>query len=933
MDPSNRCASCGHPLHPSLVQAYDGACPWCLAEVTFGPEARGPLAATGADKSGRLARYVRTEKLGSGGMGEVWKALDTELNRWVALKFLKEEEPAVVSRFLREARTAAGLSHPGIAAIYEVGEAEGRRFIAMQYVPGRTMDSVPWKDRRLLVRLLRDIARALEHAHKSGVIHRDLKPANLMVQEKEDGWNVAILDFGLARPIDRGERLSKSGEVFGTVPYMSPEQSRGEALDVRSDVYSLGATMYELLTGRPPFVGENLVELIRKIGSEEPSPLRKVNPAIDRDLETIVMACLQKDRGRRYPSARALAADLGRWLKREPILARPPSALYRLRMGLARRKAAAAALAAGLAFASVVAWWAVVGSPGAEQARLTAEAMKFWAEARGLAMAGVDPEGIRQRARAAREAFERAIAVKEDAPSLVMKSRCLQLEGRDDDALKAARRATSLEPAHAEGRLELAKLLLSNYRVSRGTPVYRSGRSVSGEVKVTLDRLGPESSEQRRMREEAENLLAQGGASPALASLLNGLLAMGREDYPLAARELAVYTRLENWDARGFQLEGMSRFFCLEFQDAISALDQSLLRVPRGAGYRWRGIAKHFRGLHEQAVADLTKAIELDRNDASAYANRGVVLSRMGRFVDAISDCTKAIELNPNSTTAYVTRGGAKKGAGRLDEAIADYSKALEINPGDATAYSNRGTAKGEKGDLDGAIADYTKAIELEPTYTSAYSNRATVECSKGLFDEAIEDYTKAIALDPGLAALYTNRGTAKSAKRLFDEAIADHTKSIELDPTPAAYGNRGLVRADKGLLRQAVDDLETALKLAPSDWPSRLNIEKILRAVERRALCKEGDALFEGRKYREAIRKYAEVVERWPGSSNAPPAAYNCACAHALLGENAIALNWLEKAVEVGWKDADHIEKDEDLDSLRGEERYKKLVSKLKGE
>src|SRR5688572_29031207 len=248
----DQCASCGNSVPPRLAQAYDGACPWCLAQVSFSPETHGPLVAARAD-SGRLGKYVRTEKLGSGGMGEVWKALDTELNRWVALKFLKEEEPAIVARFLREARTSAGLSHPGIAAIYEVGESEGRRFIAMQYVPGRTMDSIPWKNRRLLVSLLRDVARALEHAHKSGVIHRDLKPANLIVQEKGDEWSATILDFGLARPIEGGERLSKSGEVFGTVPYMSPEQSRGEALDVRADVYSLGATMYELLAGRPPF--------------------------------------------------------------------------------------------------------------------------------------------------------------------------------------------------------------------------------------------------------------------------------------------------------------------------------------------------------------------------------------------------------------------------------------------------------------------------------------------------------------------------------------------------------------------------------------------------------------------------------------------------------------------------------------------------------
>ena len=932
MDRTDRCASCGHPVPPRLAQAYDGACPWCLAQVTFGPEAQ-PQVKTGAEPSGRLGRYVRTEKLGSGGMGEVWKALDTELNRWVALKFLKEEEPAFVARFLREARTSAGLSHPGIAAIYEVGEAEGRRFIAMQYVPGRTMDSIPWKDRRLLVRLFRDVARALDHAHKSGVIHRDLKPANLIVEEKGDRWSVSILDFGLARPIEGGERLSKSGEVFGTVPYMSPEQSRGEALDVRADVYSLGATMYELLTGRPPFVGRNLVELIRKIGSEEPSPLRKVDRAIDGDLETIVMTCLQKDRRRRYPSARALAADLDRWLKREPILARPPSALYRLRMGLARRKAATAAVAAGLALASVVAWWAMVGSPGAEQARLSAEAMKSWAEARGLAMAGVDPEGIRRRARAAREAFDRAIAVKEDAPSLVMKSRCLQLEARDDDALKAARRAHELDPANAEARLELAKLLLSKYRESRGTPGFRNTSAPhGGKAKLTFEKLAPESPEQRGLREEAKRLLASGRGSPAQASFLEGLESMGRSEHSRAAEAFEAYAKLESWDAHGFRLAGINRYLSSDFPGAVSALDQSLLRVPKAAGFRWRGIAKHAQGLLEPALEDMTKAIELDRNDAAAYSSRGWVKARMGRHGEAIADYTKAIEVNPKLVAAYVNRGIARKLTGAPNEAMADYNRVIEIDPGIAEAYGNRGTVKDEKGDFDGAIADYTKAIEIEPTYTSAYSNRALAKCSKGLFDEAIADYSKAIELDPGMAVLYTNRGTAKASKRLYDEAIADHNKAIELEPDfAAAYSHRGGALADKGLRRQAIADFETALKLAPPDWPHRSRIEKVLQNLERHTLCAEGDELFERRNFREALRKYAEIVKRWPEAPAAVAAAYNCACGHALLGEKTIALDWLEKAVEIGWKDADHLEKDSDLDSLRDDERYKKLVAKLK--
>ena len=283
------------------------------------------------------------------------------------------------------------------------------------------------------------------------------------------------------------------------------------------------------------------------------------------------------------------------------------------------------------------------------------------------------------------------------------------------------------------------------------------------------------------------------------------------------------------------------------------------------------------------------------------------------------------------SKSAYVNRAVARKSTGDADEAIADCNRALEIKPDIAEAYNNRGTAKDMKGDVDGAIADYSKAIELDPAYVSAYSNRGTAWCSKNRFDEAIEDYTKAINLEPGEAALYTNRGTAKSEKKLHEEAIADHTKAIELAPDLAvAYANRGGSKRDMGLLRPAMEDLEAALKRAPKNWPNRPVIERLLRAIEQRALYLEGEALFDGGKYREAIRKYAEIVERWPGSGSAPSSAYNCACGYALLGEKSTALDWLEKAIEVGWKDADHLEEDPDLDSLRDDERYKKLVAKL---
>jgi serine/threonine protein kinase len=188
----------------------------------------------------RIGKYELVELLGEGGMGQVWKARDTDLGRWVAVKLLKNPEPEERARFRREAETAARLSHPNIAAVYEAGDT----FIAMQLIDGRTLAAMPRGDPRTLALRVRDAALAAHHAHRQGVIHRDIKPANIMI-ESAGGGRVFVTDFGLARGMTVDSRLSASGVVVGTPAYMSPEQARGAPLDARTDVYSLGATLYD----------------------------------------------------------------------------------------------------------------------------------------------------------------------------------------------------------------------------------------------------------------------------------------------------------------------------------------------------------------------------------------------------------------------------------------------------------------------------------------------------------------------------------------------------------------------------------------------------------------------------------------------------------------------------------------------------------------
>jgi len=856
MSTLERCRTCGNPVDPNQRTAHDGACPWCLAAFAFGPDSA-PSGAAG-EPTARFGKYVRTEKLGSGGMGEVWKALDTELNRWVALKFLKEEDPSVVARFQREARTAAALSHPNIASIHDVGEIDGRHFIAMQYVPGRTMASFPRNDRGLIVRLFRDAARALEHAHRHGIIHRDLKPENLMVEEKEEGWSVTVLDFGLARSIEGGEKLSKSGEVFGTAPYMSPEQARGDRLDERADVYSLGAALYDVLTGKPPFEAPNLIELIRKVGNDEPERPRKENPQIHRDLETIVLKCLEKDRNRRYGGARELADDLERFLNHDAILARPQSTFYRLRMKLAKRRAVVvtAGISAAL-LATALGWWLLIGLPGAEQLRRTAAGLKLWNEARVAAIAGGDPGDIRAKAKAAREQFEGAIAARENADAHLMRAKCLELEGRDDEALKSVERAHALDPANLDARAELVKALFLKYQGSRGTPMI--GHVMMGPSagsRVHFGDLRSETDEERGWRERGEKILAEREAAPAQESLLKGLLAMGKGDYGRAAAALGVYTNAERWDVQALTLQGVCLYFARDLDGAVAAFDRSLNRVPRAEACYWRGFANEDKKLRAEAVADFTRAIELDPFFARAYVSRGRLNLGLGLLDEAIADNTKAIELDPRNARAFNARG-VVKGAKRLrGEAVADFTRALELDPGYATAWSNRGDLKREMGLHDDAIADLTKALELNPKAAQACISRGNAKEAKGLLAEAIADYSKAIELEPSNAWAYANRGSARAAMGLHDEAIADSTRSIELDPRSAlTYINRGNSLRAKGLHEEAIADFNRALKLEPTDG--------------RAWMCRGLVHVAKGR-LDEAIADFTKAIEVAPGYADA---------------------------------------------------------------
>jgi serine/threonine protein kinase len=385
------CRKCGARI---FADATEGLCPRCILKtalampselVAGGDSSAVPLAkaddpghtnklvsnavptphdkktAQAAELLGELGDYELLEEVGRGGQGVVFRARQKTLNRTVALKVISLGQwasKAHVKRFRREAEAAASLEHPGIVPIHEVGERDGSCYFSMKFVEGGQLDEVARREPipiRRGVELMAKVARIVHHAHEHGILHRDIKPGNILLDGKGEPH---LTDFGLARLVESESTVTRTLEVLGTPSYMAPEQAVGNnaAFGKITDVYGLGAVLYQLLTGQPPFAGGTTYETIKLLLDTEPKQPRLINPKIDRDLSTICLKCLEKDPKRRYSSALALAEDLERWLKHEPILARHTGIFIRGRKWTQRNPTSALLAASLIALAATAGW-------------------------------------------------------------------------------------------------------------------------------------------------------------------------------------------------------------------------------------------------------------------------------------------------------------------------------------------------------------------------------------------------------------------------------------------------------------------------------------------------------------------------------------------------------------------------------------------------
>jgi eukaryotic-like serine/threonine-protein kinase len=783
----------------------------------------------------QIAHYKILTQLGAGGMGEVYLAQDTKLDRKVAIKVLPPElvsDEHAKKRLVREAKAAATLDHSNICSIYEVGEADGRSFIVMQYVGGETLDAQMKKRPLALSETLsiaNQVADALAEAHARGIIHRDIKPANIIITPR---GQAKVMDFGLAKSAPRASdseaetqgMLTAPGTILGTLPYMSPEQVRGEEVDLRSDLFSFGTMVYEMVSGRQPFTGASAAATASAILTHEPLPLIRFAPDVPDELQRIVRKCLEKNAHHRYHSARDLEIDLANIRRQYESLQTPPAS---------SNAAPPAALQKSFRY------WRLVIAAVALIALISATVVYFWLSRRTPAdsVPPIQSLAVLPLGNLSGDSAQEYFA---DGMTEALTTELARL-----GALRVISRTSAMQYKGARKSLpEIAKELNVDGIVEGS--VLRSGQRVKIDVKLIRAGSDQHLWAQTYVKDLTAILVLQSDVARDIAKQVQ--ITLSASDTARLLSPLKVNPEAHDAYLRGRYYWGKGEREDLE--TARKHFEEAIQKDPKYAP-AYAGLADYYSVLpfytnahpddvFPKAKENVTKALEFDSSLAEAHGTKAYISTYYDwDWQTAEQEFRQALSLNPNDGTLRHRYSRFLSSVGRNQEALVEIERARLLDPGDLVIKANVGVIYFFDRQYDRAIEELQKVLRDHPDFSTAHWGLGLAYAQKGNYSQALSEVEKAAQRRganslASLAQIYGLMGRKKEANDILVEL---KKRGEGVSDYQIALVHIGLGEADEavGALEQAYRErstLITYLKMDPRLDPLRGNpkFQELLR-------------------------------------------------------------------------------------------------------